>query len=141
MMRGNRRKGSVLIEFAGSLILLATLCTGIFRIAYAFYAYGNLVGAVRAGARYASLAYRGRPAADPEFARSVRDLVVYGDIRPAPGAKPMVPGLANANVDLTMRPDSATVAVRGFELDALFMKIQLDGRPTVTFPSGRESAQ
>jgi hypothetical protein len=26
------------------------------------------------------------------------------------------------------------VTVRGFEIDALFSKIKLDGRPTVTFP-------
>ena len=31
-------------------------------------------------------------------------------------------------------PDASTVSLRGFEVDALFMKVKLDGRPTVTFP-------
>ena len=32
------------------------------------------------------------------------------------------------------RTATTTVTVRGFEIDALFSKIKLDGRPTVTFP-------
>jgi hypothetical protein len=31
-------------------------------------------------------------------------------------------------------PDTSTVSLRGFEVDALFAKLKLDGRPTVTFP-------
>lgn len=128
MRRGNARAGSVLIEFAGSLLLLSTLFAGIFRIGYTFYAYQNLVNAVRAGARYAS---RGPGGADPE---SVRNLVVYGETRPAPGAKPVVPGLTPGNVELSVQPRTATVSVHGFEIDSVFMKVRLDGRPTVTFP-------
>ncbi len=85
--------GSALIEFAGSLILLAVMFAGIFEIGYSFYAYGTLVTAVRAGARYAALQPRGT-AADPAVAKAVRNLVVYGD--PAPTrwrANRLVPGL------------------------------------------------
>jgi len=48
-MKGTRsaEAGSALIEFAGSLILLAVMFSGIFEIGYSFYTYGELVSAVR----------------------------------------------------------------------------------------------
>jgi hypothetical protein len=130
--RGNQG-GSALIEFAGSLILLAVMFAGIFEIGYSFYAYGELVTAVRAGARYAALQPRGA-GADPIVAKAVRNLVVYGDPAPADHAKPLVSGLTTDHVELINRPDASTVSLRDFEVDALFMKVKLDGRPTVTFP-------
>ncbi len=123
-----RSRGSALIEFAGSLILLAVMFAGMFEIGYSFYAYGTLVTAVRAGARYAALQPR------TAGADSVRNLVVYGDPAPADRSKPVVPGLTTEHVELINGPDASTVSLRGFELDALFMKVKLDGRPTVTFP-------
>lgn len=134
MTRRKAQGGSALIEFAGSLILLATLLVGIFRIGYMFYTYENLVNAVRAGVRYASLRSSGWNAADPDLARSVRNMVVYGEPRPVAAAKPMTAGLRPENIELILRPASATVSVRGFEIDSLFAKVRLDGRPTVTFP-------
>jgi Flp pilus assembly protein TadG len=136
MTRKRRRTqtGSALIEFAGSLILLAVMFAGIFEIGYSFYTYGELVSAVRAGARYAALRPHGA-AADPTVAKAVRNLVVYGDPAPTDRSKPLVPGLTTDRVELIDRPDASTVSLRGFELDALFMKVKLDGRPTVTFPA------
>ncbi len=140
MKRGKSQTGSALIEFAGSLILLAVMFTGIFEIGYSFYTYGELMDAVRAGARYAALQPRGA-GADPVVAKAVRNLVVYGD----PGAdgrtKPVVPGLTTDDVELINSADASTVSVRGFALDALFMKVKLDGRPTVTFPVTNGAAQ
>jgi Flp pilus assembly protein TadG len=127
------RRGSALIEFAVSLILLAGVFVGVFQIGYAFFTYGTLVNAVRAGARYSSLQQRGA-AADPEVAKAVRNLVVYGDPAPAEHAKPVVQGLATGNVEIVNGPGTSTVSLRGFEVDALFAKLKLDGRPTVTFP-------
>ena len=98
MKRRNRQAGSALIELAGSMILLMTLLTGIFQTGYTFYTYENLVHAVRAGARYASLGVRGS-SNDSEFATSVRNLVVYGDPQ-ARGGKPIVPGLAPEQVEV-----------------------------------------
>ena len=106
---------------------------GIFEIGYSFYTYGELVTAVRAGARYAALQPRG-PATDPLVAKAVRNLVVYGDPAPDDRTKPLVPGLTTDRVELINSPDASTVSLHGFELDALFMKVKLDGRPTVTFP-------
>jgi Flp pilus assembly protein TadG len=133
MNRPRARAGSALIEFAVSLMLLSAVFVGVFQIGYAFFTYGTLVSAVRAGARYSSLQQRGA-AADPEVAKAVRNLVVYGDPAPAEHAKPVVPGLATGNVEIVNGPDTSTVSLRGFEVDALFAKLKLDGRPTVTFP-------
>jgi len=129
MSKREKQDGSALIEFAGSLMLLAALLTGIFRVGYTFYVYDTLVNSVRAGVRYASL----RPA-DPDLARSVRNLVVYGEPRPTAGTKPLAPGLRPENVELALEPAAATVSLRGYEIDSLFSKVRLDGRPTVTFP-------
>jgi Flp pilus assembly protein TadG len=125
--------GSALIEFAASLILLSAVFAGVFQIGYAFFTYGTLVNAVRAGARYSSVQQRSA-VADPNIAKAVRNLVVYGDPAPAERAKPLVQGLTADNVEIVNGPDTSTVSLRGFEVDALFAKLKLDGRPTVTFP-------
>ncbi len=127
------RTGSALIEFAGSLIVLTAVFAGVFEIGYAFFTYGTLVNAVRAGARYSSAQQHGS-IADPEVAKAVRNLVVYGDPSPAEHAKPLVQGLTTENVEIVNGPVTSTVSLRGFEVDALFAKLKLDGRPTVTFP-------
>lgn len=133
-MRARRSRGSALIEFAASLIVLAGMFAGIFQVGYTLFTYNTLVNAVRSGARYASLRAGAPSASDPEFAKAVRNLVVYGDPAPAEGAKPTVRGLAAENVELILGPSTATVSVRGLEIDALFAKVKLDGRPAVTFP-------
>jgi hypothetical protein len=130
----NSRAGTALIEFAAALILLSGMFTGIFQVGYTFFTYSTLVSAVRAGARYASLQAENSNVADPEFAKSVVNMVVYGEPRPAMGAKPVVQGLMPDNVELFLGPSTATVSVRGFEIDAIFTRVKLAGRPTVTFP-------
>jgi hypothetical protein len=132
----SRRAGSVLIEFAGSLIIVTALFTGIFQFSYALSSYQALVNAVRSGARYASL----QPPS-PQLAQSVRNVVVYGDPEPAANAKPVTPGLTPAHVELILEPTTATVSIRGFELASIFSKIKLDGRPTVTFPLTRPASK
>ena len=131
-MRSNLR-GSALVEFAVSLIVLSTLLTGIFQLGYTFYAYETLVHAVRAGARYASL--HGAAATNAkQFEASVRNLVAYGDPKPARDAKPLVAGLEPKNVDLALEAATASVSIKSFTIDALFTKFHLDGRPSITFP-------
>ena len=133
MRRRGTRAGTALVEFAMSLILLASMFAGIFQTGYTFYAYSTLVNAVRSGARYASIAPR-EARVSAEFASAVRNLVVYGDPKPAAGAKPVVAGLQAANVEVIFSPGAATVALRGFEINAVFSKIKLEGKPTATFP-------
>jgi Flp pilus assembly protein TadG len=134
-MKGrNCRAGTALIEFAVALILLSGMFTGIFQVGYTFFTYSKLVNSVRAGARYASLQAPNSNVADPDFAKAVVNMVVYGEPRPVPGTKPVVRGLTPDNVELVLAPSAATVSVRGFEIDAIFTKVALVGRPTVTFP-------
>ncbi len=127
----SRRAGSALIEFAGSLVIVSALFTGIFQFGYALSTYQSLVHSVRAGARYASLQ---PPSRDADLDQAVRNVVVYGDPAPLPNAQPVAAGLTPNHVELVMEPGAATVALRGFELSSLFSKIRLDGRPSVTFP-------
>jgi Flp pilus assembly protein TadG len=133
MTRGSQ-SGNALIEFAGSLVLLAVMFAGVFEIGYSFNTYGTLVSAVRAGARYAALQPRGTGADPATVAKAVRNLVVYGDPAPANRTPPVVPGLTTEQVELINDNSGSTVSLRGFQLNALFMKVNLDGRPTVTFP-------
>lgn len=136
------RRGVAIIEFAGSLTLLAGMFVGMFEIGYSFYTYAELVNAIRAGARYAALQPRGTssaPITDPAIATAVRNLVVYGDPAPNASTKPVVPGLTADSVELINSPEASTVSLRGFQLDALFMKVKLDGRPTATFPVSNPS--
>src|SRR5712692_1252434 len=86
MSSSQSRRGSALVEFAGSLILLSIMFAGIFQTGYTFYNYNALVNAVRSGARYASLQPLGSSNTNPEFAKSVRNMVVYGEPAPAAGA-------------------------------------------------------
>jgi len=132
-VRRRSRSGAALIEFAASLIVLSVTFAGIFEIGYSFYTYGTLVNSIRAGARYAAVQPRGA-SANPAVIQAVRNLVVYGDPAPAESEKPVVPGLSTENVELVNGPDSSTVSLRDFQVDALFMKVKLNGRPMVTFP-------
>ena len=137
----SRRVGSALIEFAGSLIVISALFTGIFQFGYALSTYQALVNAVRAGARYASLQPHQSGRANSEFTLAVQNVVVYGDPAPAANAKPVAPGLAPSNVELILEARTATVSVRGFDLASMFYKLRLDGRPTVTFPLTRPASK
>ena len=132
----DRRAGSALIEFAGSLIVISALFTGIFQFSYALSTYHTLVNAVRAGARYASLQPR-TSSQDVDLTTAVRNVVVYGDPAPLANAKPVASGLDPENIELILEPGNVTVSLRGFELGSIFSKIKLDGRPTVTFPITR----
>jgi len=138
--RRRTRAGSALIEFAGSLIVLTAVFVGVFEIGYAFFSYATLVSAVRAGARYSALQQHGT-VASPEAANAIRNLVVYGDPKPTEHAQPVVRGLSTQNVEIVIGPDTSTVSLRGFEVDALFAKLKLDGRPTVTFPIASGGSQ
>lgn len=133
MNRVRKRSGNALLEFAASLIVLSTMFAGIFQIGYAFFTYNTLVNAVRAGARYASLNAPSE-AGDKDFNSAVRNIVVYGESTPAAGAQPVVNGLTPENIEVTLSPNTATVSLRDYAVNARLVSINLNGRPTVTFP-------
>ena len=119
-----RHKGTALIEFAGSLVLISTVFTGVFQLGQSFYTYNRLVNAVRQGARFASR----------QPTSSVQKLVVYGETDPAPDAVPVIRGLSERNVQVIVADDKATVVIRDFALPGMFSSTTLDGKPSVTFP-------
>jgi Flp pilus assembly protein TadG len=138
----NRRlRGTALIEFAASLILLSSVFAGIFQIGYTFFAYNRLVHAVRAGARYASLRAATPNESDAQLISAIRNMVVYGDPAPAAGAHPVLAGLTTSNVQVSFDQAAATVSVQGFQIDSLFSEARLDGRPTATFPLAKETGE
>ena len=133
-MKRKSQSGSALIEFAASLILLSAMFTGFFQVSYTLFNYNALVNAVRAGARYASLQPYGAINTNPDFAKAVQNVVVYGDPKPPEGAQPVVAGLERGNVALNIDAATLTVSIRGLELSSMFSKVKLEGRPSVTFP-------
>jgi Flp pilus assembly protein TadG len=126
------RQGTALIEFAGSLVLISALFTGIFQMGQSFYTYGRLVDAVRQGARFASL--QSEAAAGNGV---VQKLVVYGETDPAPDAAPLIAGLSERNVQVIVTGHKATVVIRDFALAGMFSAVTIDGKPSVTFPFTR----
>lgn len=141
----SRERGNALIEFALSFFLIFSVFSGIFQFAYSFYVYNALVGAVRAGARYASLKPYDSTTTTPsaQFLTAVQNMVVYGNSSPANGAIPVVPGLQDSNVALTVTgggtgtltaPSQMTVTISRFTVAAVFGTWTITGKPTCTFP-------
>ena len=141
--RFGSRRGNALIEFALAAMVLTYALTGVFQLGYSMYLYNELVGAVRAGARYASLAQinnsgdRSYPTA---YVTAVKNMVVYGNTSPANGAQPVVPNLTTANVNLAINwdngsaPADCTVSISSYNIDAVFATFTLTGKPSYNVP-------
>ena len=144
-----------MLEFAIGATVFVTLFTGTFQYGYSFYVYNNLLSAVRAGARYGTIArytsLSGFSMATPpasgymgptgigtgqqEFVNAVQNVVVYGD--PSGGSNPVAPGLTtdNVNVDVTFLnggPDKVWVRINGYTLNAIFGSWNLINKPACT---------
>ena len=133
------QRGSVMVEFALSTVILFALTTGIFGFGYAINSYDNLQNAVRDAARYASRKPYDSATSTPSsaFQTAVRNMVLYQST--TAGTSPVVKGLAASNVALTVTmqggaPMEMNVAITNFQLDAVFFTISLNGSPSVTFP-------
>ncbi len=137
-----RRRGSVLLELALSVIVLILMTAGALQFGYAFYAYGRLQRAVRNGARFASLEpYQNRtPACLERQKERVRRFVVCGDPAPHLGSAGCLPGLSPKQVEVVYHADgngvpvSVEVAIRKFRLASVFSTYELDGAPAAAAP-------
>lgn len=137
-----KRRGHAVLELALSAGFLAAVLAGTFQFGYGFYIYNKLLMAVGNGARYAAQrTYRaGAPEDIEKGAAAIRNMVVYGDSRPAPGAEPAVPGLRPEDVSVLWReganggPETVSLAITEYKVNALFGEITFRGRPRVEFP-------
>jgi Flp pilus assembly protein TadG len=136
--RSSRRRGSALVEFALTFVVLFPLMTGVFQFGYCLFTYNELKNAVREGARYASLlTYDSNSSTySSAFGSAVRNIVVYGN--PSGGSTPSVPRLTTANVSLAVTfrsgvPASIAVSITNYSLPAAFTTFVLN-KPSCTFP-------
>ena len=138
LKRFRDQNGNVMIEFAlGSGVLLAAF-TGTFQYGYTFLQYNNLQNAVARGARYASLVPYDSPTSTPSnaFKAKVRNMVLYGST--TVGTTPVLPGLADTNVDVTVTfangiPSVMTVSINGYTINSIFARTTLAGKPQVAY--------
>jgi Flp pilus assembly protein TadG len=136
LKRAGKQDGNAIVEFALVLPLLVSLFLGTWQFGYAYYMYGELEQAVRAGARYASLrAYDAANATD--FQNAVKNVVLYG--QPTAGTTTVVPGLAASNVSVNLTfsgafPSAVAVSISNYKLPGVFGNITLPDKPAVQFP-------
>jgi Flp pilus assembly protein TadG len=137
-MRLGNRRGHAMIELAFAAMIMAACLTGTFEFGYTFYVYNQLVSAVGNGGRYA--ATRTVRAEPEKAAQAIRNMVVYGDPQPAPDARPAVAGLTPDQVEVRWvkngagEPEAVGIAVREYQIDAVFKTFTFTGRPAVEFP-------
>jgi Flp pilus assembly protein TadG len=150
MKRGRvktRARGQAMIELAFSASVMIACLAGTFQFGYTFYIYDELVSAVGNGARYAaSRTYRAASPADIERGKAaIRNLVVYGNSRPAPGAAPVAPNLKPENVQVSWvadektaggngAPDAVNVTILKYSVGAMFGLFTFDHKPVAEFP-------
>jgi hypothetical protein len=133
------KRGSSLLEFAVATGILVPLFTGVFQFGYTLFVYNNLESAVRGGARYASMRSYDSANATPSsgFSTAVKNMVVYGN--PDGAGRPVAPGLATDNVRILPNmngaaPESITVEITGYTVNAVFTSFTFNGKPSTTFP-------
>ena len=138
-MKRQNQRGHAMIELAISAAVMVSCLGGTVQFGYTFYIYNQLVTAVGNGGRYAAMrTYR----ADTEKGRAaIRNMVVYGDARPAPDAPPQVANLKpeQVQVDWVMddsgtRPVAVDVSIVDYTVDAAFGMFRFTGKPAVEYP-------
>lgn len=140
-MRKKRQSGNSLIEFALSITMIALLFSAAFQFGYTFQVYNQLEGAVRAGARYASVSSYDSYSATPTsaFSAAVKNMVVYGKPVLSGGETPIVNGLTTNHVNVlpifvNNVPYAMQVSITGYSVSALFSTYTLTNKPYATFP-------
>lgn len=143
-----------MLELAVSAGVMIACLAGTVQFGYTFYVYDELVSAVGNGARYAaSRTYRASTQADVEKGNmAIRNLVVYGNPRPDPGAIPVTPNLKPENVQVHWvkdgvkdgvnggvkgengAPSAVDVTIVNYTVGAMFGSFSFDHRPLAEFP-------
>lgn len=131
-----------MLELAFSAALMASCLAGTFQFGYTFYIYDQLVSAVGNGARYAAArTYRAATPEDVEKGKTaIRNMVVFGDARPAPDAQPVVPNLTPEQVHVgwvageSGAPEAVDVYISNYTVHALMGSYTFDQKPLAEFP-------
>jgi Flp pilus assembly protein TadG len=138
-MMKRTRQGSALLEFALATGILVPLLAGTFQFGYTLYVYNNLQSAVRGGARYASMRSYDSASGTPSsgFSTAVKNMVVYGN--PDGTGQPVSRGLTASKVQIQPNmngaaPESITVQIADYTIDAVFTSFTFNGKPSTTFP-------
>jgi hypothetical protein len=143
MMRRAWQRGHAMIELAVSAGVMVACLAGTVQFGYTFYIYNELVTAVGSGGRYAAMrTYRTAATSDIEKGKAaIRNMVVYGDSRPAPNALPQVANLKpeEVQVDWVMddsgtQPAAVNVTIVDYTVDAAFGMFRFTGKPAVEYP-------
>jgi Flp pilus assembly protein TadG len=141
-MPHTRRNGHAMIELVLSLGVLIPLFLGTWQFGYAFYLYGELEQAVRAGARYASLQPYHSATSTPtgDYLAAVQNVVVYGTDSPAQGATPIINSLQTNQVGVTVTLNNRNVAtavsvyLNGYLMPGFLGSLTLNNKPLAWFP-------
>ena len=146
--QSRNQRGHAILELAVSAAAMVSCLIGTFQFGYTFYVYNQLVTAVGNGGRYAAMrAYNGASQQQIELGnRAIRNMVVYGDPEPAPGAAPVVANLTPENVGVHWiapnnndkgdkgAPSAVDISIHDYSVDAIFKVYTFSGRPFVEFP-------
>ena len=142
-MRKRNQSGHAMIELAVSAGVMVACLAGTVQFGYTFYIYNELVTAVGNGGRYAAMrTFRAAGSPDIEKGKAaIRNMVVYGDSRPAPNALPQVANLKpeQVQVDWVMddsgtKPAAVNVTIVDYTVDAAFGMFSFTGKPAVEYP-------
>ena len=132
--RSPSRSGMAVVEFTLAFGLLWLLLSGCFRLGYSIYLYQSLLNAIGGASRYAARVDFDEP--NHNFVGAVQKMAVYGD--PSGGTTPLVPRLATGNVSVTWTvdtkgvPETITIAVTNYSVNAVFQSFTWSGKPRVT---------
>ena len=132
-----------MLEFALSSTILIYAFTGVFQFGYSMFRYDQLEAAVRAGARYASLAAISNNADSTipaTYTTAVQNMAAYGT--PTPGANPtpvvtgLTPGLVTVGVDFDAKgvPTYVSVKISSYSVDAIFKTFTFTNKPILKMP-------
>jgi Flp pilus assembly protein TadG len=140
--RFGSRRGNAMVEFALGATVLVFAFSGVFQFGYSFYLYNELEGAVRMGVRYASLqkvSNSGDDSVPSTLTTAIKNVVVYGTPSPANTDSAVVTGLGVGNINVAYHftnhvPDTVTVSISSYALNAIFTTYTISGKPILKMP-------
>jgi|WetSurMetagenome_2_1015567.scaffolds.fasta_scaffold72337_3 hypothetical protein len=150
------RRGSVIIEFSLILPVLVSLFLGVVFFGQDFFIYNQLEERVRAASRFASIqSYDSLNALDPalscascmvvldpaqsQFARRVRDFMIYGTPSPDASPQPLIDSITGANVKVSLQvensfPVAVRVGIVNYGMPTPAGQVILTDKPQTQFP-------